>query len=367
MGKRELLIIAAFVLIGGLAYQLTAPAAPEHEGFSIGKLIDEIRAEIREDSTSATVTHEGTIAVGPGVTELRLTGVSTRIVMTGEARDDVAYALTVRSTGPDETAATEYATRSQLVEDDLGDVLALRVRYPPEARQTSEITLRVPARLAVRLEGGNTSTFSHLQAVRIEGVIGETTVEDIAGEVSGSQRNGRLRVTRAGSVNLNLVSSRAEFAEIRDGITLTARSGESRIAGSRGAITIEETNHDIEIVGHDGPIRIGGTNGQLEIVEPRGEVRVDVRRVEIEIVLDRAVPVTVISTEDTLRLTLVGPPALLLDAVATAGGEIVADDFGLESVARDDQVELHHAFDNATAPRVSLRNRRAAIVIRSRK
>jgi hypothetical protein len=219
----------------------------------------------------------------------------------------------------------------------------------------------------VRLEGGSTSSFKHLQAVRLEGVLNETTIEDVRGEVSGSHRNGRLRVTRAGSVNLSLVSSRAEFEGIENGLTLTASRGESRITASRGPIEIEETNHDIEIVGHDGSIRVGGTNGELQVVEPRGEVRVDVRRVEIEVVLDRPVPVTVIANDETLRLTLVGALPLLLDAVATAGGEIVADDFGLQPITRDDQAELQHGFGNATAPRVSLRNRRGDIVIRARK
>src|SRR5262245_23211458 len=111
MGKRELLIIIAFVAIGALAYQVTAPAPKEGEGrFSFAKIFSNIRNEMRSNAASATITRNGVVALRPGVTELRLA--SSRalpITITGEARTDIGYELIVQSNGPDEATARAWA------------------------------------------------------------------------------------------------------------------------------------------------------------------------------------------------------------------------------------------------------------------
>ncbi len=46
MGKRELLLVAAFVIVGALVYQLTAPPpGPGERSFSLSQLIGNIRRE----------------------------------------------------------------------------------------------------------------------------------------------------------------------------------------------------------------------------------------------------------------------------------------------------------------------------------
>ena len=61
MGRRELLIIGAFFLIGAVVYQFTAPPPAEGRGFTLRRLIDEIRSDIRRDSSDATNTVTDTI------------------------------------------------------------------------------------------------------------------------------------------------------------------------------------------------------------------------------------------------------------------------------------------------------------------
>jgi len=369
MGRRELLIIVGFFAVGSLLYWWTAPPATESSRFSLGRLVDEIRADIRRDSSDTTFTHAGTIALSGSVAEVRLSGVTGDVLVTGEDRADIAFELLVHSTGPDEATAVEYAKSTALVEDDLGGTLGLRVSYPPEGRQRTEIVMRVPSRLGLRVEtqsSSNTSVISDLRAVRLEGTVGETTLERIAGEVSGSHRNGRLTVTGAGSVSLTLQQSRATFADVTGGLALNATRGETRIVGSGGAIEIEQANNELRIEEHDGAIRVSGSGGQVEIVGPRREVEVDVRRAEVEVVLARAVGVTVITTDEPLRLVLEGQPAITLDAVIAGSGEIDAGDVGLTATRGQDQTSLTHAFADPAPTRVVLRNRRDDIVIRKR-
>ena len=56
MGKRELLLICGFAVVGVLVYYATAPeAAPGQGGFSIGRLIEEVKREVRGNRSSAEV------------------------------------------------------------------------------------------------------------------------------------------------------------------------------------------------------------------------------------------------------------------------------------------------------------------------
>ena len=127
MGKRELVIIAAFVLIGVVAYQFTAPAPKDgEEGFSLRKLFSEFKRDVSANNATARVTKAGTIALRPDLKSLRIsTERSVPVTIIGEPRTDIAYEMPVESTGPDEASARAYAEKSLLFEDDLGAVLGL--------------------------------------------------------------------------------------------------------------------------------------------------------------------------------------------------------------------------------------------------
>jgi hypothetical protein len=132
MGKRELIIIAAFALIGVVAYQFTAPAPKEgEEGFSLRKIFSEFKREVSSNSAVARVTKSGTIALRPDVKALRISAeLSVPVTVIGESRSDISYEMPVESTGPDEASARGYAERSLLREDDLGAVLGLTTAFP---------------------------------------------------------------------------------------------------------------------------------------------------------------------------------------------------------------------------------------------
>ena len=54
MGKRELLLIAVFVVVGTGVYQMTAPARPGVSGFSLSRLLEHVRSEIARAGRRAT-------------------------------------------------------------------------------------------------------------------------------------------------------------------------------------------------------------------------------------------------------------------------------------------------------------------------
>lgn len=366
MGKRELLIVLAFIVLGAAAYQLTAPPATNQpRRFSLSNMIAGMRREIRGNPSSATATQTGS-APAKGLTEVRVANAAS-ITVTGEAREDIAWELVVESSGPDDATAQSFAQRTILKQDDLGSVLGLRVTYPQEARQTAKLTLKVPSTLAVRIDGPRFNSeirASHLAAIQLD-AIGDVTIENVSGAVTGTHRTGDLKIVNAQSVGLTLVSSNSDLRGVRGTMTINARNGSTTIADVSGNVELDENNNDVKLTSVMGTTRIVGTGGTITIENPRGEVKVDVRRSEVELAIDKPVAVTALTTDEPLRVRVDDESGVTIDAVTSDGGTIQAKDFDLTADQRDQESRLTHVFGGAT--RLSLRNQRGEIVLRRRK
>jgi hypothetical protein len=368
MGKREVLIVVAFVAAVAIALHLSAPPAKSGQGFSFARFFNNARRGVTQDRANASVTLTGTFAVGPSVTELRVSDIQQTVQIIGEDRSNIAYEFTVDSTGPDEATAKVWAGRSVLKPDNLGTTLALAPAYPTEGRQMGKLRLRVPARMNVRVDGSTGVRVSGVAGARLELVTGDVNVEQVTGIVRGSHRNGNLTITGAGGATLTLQNSTATFERLTDRLTLTVRTGHCRVSDSKGPIEIDETNTDISIAAQDGPVRVSGTGGSITVTDPRAETNIDVRRAEVEVTLLGAVPLTLVTTDESLRLLVGGSASGAIDAIASDRGEIRAKEFDLTAETAADERRLAHTFGGAAhAPRVVLRNQRGDIVIRKAK
>ena len=370
MGKRELLIIVGFVVIGVVAYQLTAPPAKEGEGFSISRIWRNTRRSVRGNAPIASHTATGTIAVGASVKQLRLMGLNRGIRITGERRADIAYELTVASSGPDEATALAWAKETRVVEDEVGEDLGLRVTYSDDGSQYGSIVLRVPARLAVRVDGSVGSAPGGTGGAHVSGVAGieldatgSVTIESISGAVAGSHTNGELTLAGAATVNLRLDGSRARFTKVAQSLTLTARQTRCEISDSTGSVDVSGNGVTTTIRQHAGPIRVAGSGGRVTIDGPGDETRIDVRRTEVQVTLRTPATMTILTSDQPMRLLLAGPPAITIDAVATDAGTITATEFGLSPETRSGESRLEHTFAGASPRRVTIRNQRGNIVI----
>ena len=368
MGKRELLIIVAFVVVGAVAYQLAAPPSkPGERGFSVSKIFSGIRKEISANASSAHITKTGTIAVPANVSELRVSVArSVPLTIVGETRDDIAFELPVESTGPDEATATEWANKVVLRTDDLGAAMALSTFFPEEGTQNATLTLKVPAGLSVRVENSGRVQVSNVAAVELRNLAGETALSAISAAVTGSHRSGDLTITGAGTVTLALSSSRAKIRNVTNGVTLTARSGECWIGESSGAILVNGTNAEFVINAAASAVTVNGDGGQVKVIDAH-QLSVDARRMQVEIETSVAAgdSIMVLTTEEPVRLALGAPHMFSLDAVTT-GGAIRASDFGLEPVTEAREVRLNTVVGKPVA-RLVLRNSRGDIVINKRK
>jgi hypothetical protein len=365
MGKRELLIVAAFLAMGVVAYEVAAPPAAGGEPrLSFSALVDRFHRGNARGRARASTTTTGTLALSSAITEVRVAGVN-HVTIRGEARDDIEYALTVESVGPDEPAARAASSRTTLSQDWLGSVLALRAVAPRGERHAAALRLSVPARLVARVEGlqgAATLDAAGVAGVHLDGVIGDVRLHQVAGAVGGTHRNGDLVVTDAGAVDLNLVASQASFTDIRGAVSLNARGGRSTISSAAGPIDLEATNEEITVTDAGGRVRITGTGGSARIDRPAADLYVDMRRTTVGVSIDADVAATILTTDAPLHLQLVDAPAIILDALSDDGGAISTDDPSHPPVTDQQQTRLRQTIRSGTAT-VALRNRRAPIEI----
>lgn len=367
MGKRELLIIIIFVAVGTVAYQFTAPPATGDRGFSFSKIFSEARKEMRGNPGSGKFVHKASIPIPADLREVRLIGVSEGVKIIGDAAGDaVEYEFTVNSNGEDDAAALGYAKETKLERDDLGDSMVFRAVYPKPASQRSTITMHVPARLAVRVESSLGAEISGVAAVHMEAMRSTVKLTKVAGSVTGVQQDGDFTITEAGSVKLRLIRSKSKITKVTGGVTLDLRDTDCDITESAGMLEIDEVRSDLSITDHKGAVTVRGNDGGITIVRPAAETRVDVRRAEVEVLVERAVAMTIITSDEPLRLVLAGSPAFLLDAAASDAG-IQAIEFDLKPEVVEADAKLSHQFGAKNDVRITLRNTRGDIILRKNK
>lgn len=330
MGKRELLLIVAFVAVGALVYQVTAPpAAPGARGFSLGRLMDEIRREVRGRPASADITRAATHPVPEGVTELRVTMQNTPVVIVGEDRSDIATELWVRSNGVDEAEAKSLAERAELRVEPAGPTLTVSLHYPPEGSQRGRVRIQVPSAMLARFGTTNVRIeITGVSGVSLESARGEVIVRQIAGRVEVTHRGGDFTVEDAGSVRLTTRGSDLRLGRVRGEASLTAVSGDVRARELFGPVEIDATNADLvleDLQKSNGPFRIIAVNGEVTLRGLRAEARIDGRGTDIAVTVDRAAPVAIFTTGG--RTEIVPPPGgYTLDVQAADGRLLVADE-----------------------------------------
>jgi DUF4097 and DUF4098 domain-containing protein YvlB len=361
MGKRELLIIAAFVVTGVVAWQLTAPPPAEGtRGFSLDTLAEFWRNRNGDrGGHRQSVTTSGVVPANDGLSEIRLASMYA-VEVTGSDRDDITWTMVAEGMGPTEDAARASAERVTLDTDAMGSVLALSVRAPADAPQTSTVTLAVPARMAVRVESARRTAISSVAWVRLENLVGDVQLRGIRGGVDGGHRNGVLAIEDARDVTLTLVGSTATITRASGAINVTARNGSTRIDGPLGRVDVEVTGQELAITSPQGPVRASSVGGALTIERAAGPVDIDTRRTRVRLSFDRAVPATVFSAEDDVTITLPDLSTVDLDIAAT-NGSIDASAAGLNVDDREGRSTIVRQLDNA--PRIAIRSDRGRIVI----
>jgi hypothetical protein len=370
MGKRELLLIAAFLIAGAIVYQVTAPPpAPGERSFSLGQLVEHVRRGVRGNRSSAEVTNRSTHPVEAGVTELRLAlRDSGDVTITGEDRTGIDAEFRVRSNGYDDAEAERLAKESILTIDRAGSRLVLTTTYPDAGVQRGTIVLKVPANLSISFDGGSGELMiARVATVDLGNARGQARLRDISGRVSGNFRGGELQITNAGSLKLTTIGVDVRLEQIRGEATLNTRAGELKGSELAGPIDIDSTGTDITLEKLDkttGILRINATSGSVTVKGLRTDGRIDVRGADVNVEVERAAPLAIYSEGgDPIEITP-PPGGYQLDAVAN-DGTLTLPPGTLEVSTRDQE---HRATGpvKGGGPTITIRSARGNITVRTR-
>ena len=324
MGKRELLLVVCFLIVGVVVYQATAPTpAPGERGLSLGRLIEAARREVGGNRAVADLTTTSTHKVTDEITELRITGPISEVEVLGEDRSDVESTLTVNSRAYNDAEAKQYAQESKLVADQTAAALILRMQFPTPGRQRSTVKLKVPKRLHIRVEpGAGTLEVKNVAAVEIAGTRGEVKLSRISGRVQVSHRGGEVTIEDAGSLDFNGRSGSLKLTGVRGDTSIKMDGGgEIRATNLAGSVDLESRNADVTLESLEstrGPIRVNSIAGSVTMKGLKSEARIDVRNAEVTVAMTGAAAVAIYTEND--RVSLTPPPGgFNLDALVIDG------------------------------------------------
>ena len=376
MGKRELLLIVAFVIAGAIVYQATAPpAGPNERGFSLSGVIAKVRREMRGNRSTAEETRVTTHELDPAANEIRISGSYAEMTISGESRSNVEVRIRITSTGYDDAEAKELVgeTYRRFKVDRAGGAFRLVSDYPEPGSQRAFVTIAVPAKANVRIEQGAPRTvITNVGSLEATGVRGEWTVKKVSGRTTVNHRNGRVVLEDVGALKLTGRGSDVTVSQVRGDASFSMQSGELRAAAIRGSTEIEAQNTEVtmrKLEGTKGPFRVNTTGGTVMLDGLESEARVDGRNTDIEIGMAKAATLAVYNVgNEPIRLTL-PPGGFVLDAVAANGRVSLPDDLRGQVTASPEEADREHRAAGTVrggGPTITLRSNHGDIRIGGR-
>jgi hypothetical protein len=360
MGKRELGLILAFVVAGVIIWQVTAPKA-EGPGFSLSSLWEGARREMRGWNASAEVKTSPAIPIDASIQEIRLT-LSGEVTIVGEDRDNVESGLTVVSNGQDDAQAKKLAEETALKVSKFADSIVVAWAFPEPGRQEAKLTLRVPKRLRIQLDGRGTATVSGVQAVTLTRSNGDVRLKDITGLVKGEHRSGTLVVDGAQAVDLYAVSTETTISGVREDLSLNSRGGEARIAKMPGKVTITAGDSRVRVDGPTGMLRAEIVDGELDLRDTSSEIDIDARDTPVTVAWARVATTKIQVREGSLEITLPSDAASYsLDARMSGGALRVPD--SLQKTTEGEESAVTKS-GGPSAPAIFVRGTGSTVTIR---
>jgi hypothetical protein len=371
MGKRELLLVCAFVTIGAIVYYATAPAAaPGQQGFSLSKAIEGLRREIRGNRSSAEVTTTSVIPLKPGIAEVRfeLGNGSVPLTISGEDRPDVLCELQVWSNGFDETEARKYASETALKTTETSTSLAISIKYPEPGSQRATLVVRMPKTMTVRIQPSRGKLdIADVAAVELVEARGQAGIRRIGGRLTATHRGGTLTIEDVAALKLNTRGSTIVLKGVTGDAAMQVQAGELRGQSIAGAIDVESNGTRInfeDLTSTRRPIRINAIGGSVKVAGLRSEARIDGRDTRIDVTIEQPAAVAIYNEqEEPMEVTL---PAggFQLDALAIDGSLTVPP--GLPEVKTTENEQRASGAIGGGGPTVTLRSSRGNITIRGK-
>ena len=374
MGKRELVLIAVFVVLGFCVYQITAPAPlPGSDEVSFSGIFNKMKRGIQGSRETGSADSQQTIPVEAAVRELRINiPRSSDITITGEERGDLAAEMHTAARGFDQAEAKASANATKLKIERVGDALVASLdttaaKGLPRNGGVNQIiiVLKIPRRLALRMDPHpGRLVAGNLASAEMIGARGETRVKGVSGRLVLTHTGGPIEIEDVASLKLNARNSRGTVKKISGPFALDSIGGELRLSEITGPLEVEGRNTDIridEIKALKAPLRVNTTGGDVRITGLRTEARIDGRNTIYNVTLAAPAPVTIYNLGE-IRVTA-PPGGYTLDAVATEG-RVTSEDSSITATPGDSADARATAPIRGGGPTLTLRATRGSITVR---
>jgi hypothetical protein len=370
MGKRELLLIAAFVLTGAVIYYATAPApAPGQSGFSLARLLHDVRRDVRGNPASAEQSSSTVAPIAPSVKELRIELSNTPLTIVGEDRKDLACELWIRAHGYDDAEAKQIAKEARVKLTEAGSVLMLGLEHRRPAELRATLLLKIPRGLAVRIQPSRGKLeISDVVAVELVEARGQVTAKRVSGRLVATHRGGALNLEEIASLKLNTRGSVVTIKDLRGDATLQMQAGELRGDGIAGPLDLESNGTRIALEGLAStkrPVRMNTVGGSVTLAGVASEVRIDGRDTRVTVTIEKPAPLAIYTEGDEPIDVQLPAGGVMLDALATDSRVTVPDRL-LDVKIDGDQQRATGAIAGG-GPTITLRSVRGDITLKTRK
>lgn len=366
MGRRELLLVVAFLVVGAIAFQVTAPATTSTTRIGFGDIFKRWRREMAGAKAVAVANRSFEAAATASTRRVRLEGFSGRLTVQGADRDTVSATLSVQVGGetPEEATAALPALVTQWRVDDTE--IVLEVRHPDEwrvqmRRVPAELTISMPRRLGIQLDvDGGVANVSDIAGVTLDSGRTNVTLARIEGTVDGEMSDGRLEVASARAVDVETNRTVVSVEGIREGASLQSRDGQIELRDVAGAIDLEVRRLRARVVRPGAGVDVDGGDLTVDIEDLRGPLTVDANRSTITASATTITAGTIETTDGALTLTL-PPGAVTIDAENEVGPITLPEP--AEAGQREGLVERRKATYGDGGPQIRLRNKRGPIIV----
>ena len=377
MGKRELVLISLFVVIGIVVYQFTAPPPPPgSEGVTFGGIVGKLKREIQGSRETATASAKQAMPVEVGTRLVRINfQANNDLTITGTDRQEIGVEMTVTARGFSQAEAKAAADVAQIKIERVGDSMAVSLVLPAMRNRNrsqegfishATVAIALPRRLLVRVEPHVGKLFINgVAGVEVMGSRGETRIKGSTGHVILSHTGGALEIDNVPSLKLTARNSRGSIKRVAGTVSVEGTGGELELAEIAGPLDVESRNIEWRIDAAKTikpPMRFNGTGGRLRLEGLRTEARLDGRNLEMDIAVAAAAPITIYSTGEDIMVTP-PPTGYMLDAVATEG-KITSVDSSITATPGDGPDARASAPIRGGGPPLTLRVTRGRIDIR---
>jgi hypothetical protein len=364
MGKRELLLIGLFVIVGVVAWRLTAPASTPGEGFSITRAWEQLRASMRGEHASSDTRRTASLEAPAGTRTVAVEGFTGTLWVTGEDRKDISAELSGSIPGANQAEAESRAKEVTLALERGDERVAVKVHLPAtQHRPRVELRLKVPATLGlvVRDTRGRVE-IRGVTSADVESRLGDLTIADVSGLVKGEHRGSNVELSRVGSVEFESRMGDVRVDRVASGLSLTSEGGNTELRDVAGKVQLKTRRADLDLDRLGAEVTIDAADGHVELRHPRAAVTFEGERARFSATLDNPVALTITSEDAAVELEIPASVHVSLDLGAEDGRVNVPE--GLPAVATTDRHESLTANGGPKAPVVKVRTVRENVTIR---